>query len=328
MDSKNHTSDRARAYPTGDAQGSTRLLWEMDKGCRTRTGGCHVRSELEVSGTMDAIFALRQLYEKYRRAYKNLHMVFIDLERAYDRVPREVLWWALKEKGLPGKYVELVRAMYRGSCTYVRLSAGNTEQFSVAVGLHQGSALSPYLFLLIMDALKANIQEEAPWCMLFANDIVLIGEDGLEIQSRLEDWQQKLENVGLKISRTKTEYMFCDFGGLSGLEAIALDGVALPVCSDFRYLGSLIQDDGKIDRTVKHRINTGWMKWRQVTGTICEPRIPLKLKGKIYKTMRWGRLKKRWMDCVKDDMSRKNVTCEMTSDREVWKKKTCCADPK
>ncbi|XP_026498876.1 uncharacterized protein LOC113402778 [Vanessa tameamea] len=62
-------------------------------------------------GTMDAIFALRQLCEKYRRAHKNLHMVFIDLEKAYDRVPREVLWWALKEKGLPGKYVELVRAM-------------------------------------------------------------------------------------------------------------------------------------------------------------------------------------------------------------------------
>ncbi|XP_064074656.1 uncharacterized protein LOC135193963 [Vanessa tameamea] len=84
---------------------------------------------------MDAIFALRQLCEKYRRAHKNLHMVFIDLEKAYDRVPREVLWWALKEKGLPGKYVELVRAMYRGFCTYVRSSAGTTDQFSVAGGV-------------------------------------------------------------------------------------------------------------------------------------------------------------------------------------------------
>ncbi|XP_063895323.1 LINE-1 retrotransposable element ORF2 protein [Helicoverpa armigera] len=149
-------------------------------------------------GTMDAIFALRQLCEKYRRVHRNLHMVFIDLEKAYDRVPREVLWWAMKEKGVPGKYVELVRAMYMQSCTYVRSSAGNTDQFSVAVGLHQGSALSPYLSLLIMDALTADIQEEAPWCMLFADDIVLVSEDGPEIQSRLGSWQQRLENVGLK----------------------------------------------------------------------------------------------------------------------------------
>ncbi|XP_046967557.1 uncharacterized protein LOC124535393 [Vanessa cardui] len=143
------------------------------------------------------------------------------------------------------------------------MSAGKTDRFNVAVGLHQRSTLSPYLFLLIMDALMADIHENAPWCMLFADDIVLVGEDGPQIQSRLEDWQQKLQNIGLKISRAKTEYMFYDFGDFSGPEAIALDGAALPVCSDFRYIGSLIQGYGEIDRTVKHRINTGWTKWRQ-----------------------------------------------------------------
>nr|XP_034840839.1 uncharacterized protein LOC117996811 [Maniola hyperantus] len=56
-------------------------------------------------GTTDAIFALRQLCEKYRGARRNLHMVFIDLEKAYDRVPRDVLWWAMKVKRVPGKYI-------------------------------------------------------------------------------------------------------------------------------------------------------------------------------------------------------------------------------
>ncbi|XP_059061328.1 uncharacterized protein LOC131854214 [Achroia grisella] len=114
-----------------------------------------------------------------------------------------------------------------------------------------------------MDALTSEIQEEAPWCMLFADDIVLVGEEGAEIQSRLAIWQQKLESGGLKISNSKTEYMFCDFGGLSGSAAISLNGVPLPICSDFRYLGSLLQSNGELDRTIKHRINSGWMKWRQ-----------------------------------------------------------------
>ncbi|KAJ8710865.1 hypothetical protein PYW08_009380 [Mythimna loreyi] len=67
--------------------------------------------------------------------------------------------------------------------------------------------------------------------------------------------------------------------------ALALAGTPIPTCSDFRYLGSLIQGNGEIDRDVTHRINAGWMKWRQVTGTTCDPRMPLKLKGKIYKSV-------------------------------------------
>ncbi|CAK1583095.1 unnamed protein product [Parnassius mnemosyne] len=210
-------------------------------------------------GTTDAIFALRQLCEKYKRVHKDLHMVFVDLEKAYDRVPREVVWWALKMKGMPGKYVRLVRAMYRASRTCVRSAAGTTGSIDVAVGLHQGSALSPYLFLLIMDALTSDLQDEAPWCMLFADDIVLVGEEGIEVQSRLTGWQRRLESVGLKISRSKTEYLCCDFGGLSSPVPMSLDGAILPICSDVKYLGSLIQGDGGIDRAVQHRINAGWM---------------------------------------------------------------------
>ncbi|XP_013134649.1 PREDICTED: uncharacterized protein LOC106100367 [Papilio polytes] len=175
--------------------------------------------------------------------------------------------------------------MYWRASTYVRSAAGDSDMFGVSVGLHQGSALSPYLFLLVMDALTLNIQEEAPWCMLYADDIVLVGEDECEVQSRLEEWRVKLEGAGLKISRTKTEHLFCDFGGPTSFSPIALNGVPLPTCSDFKYLGSLVQSDGGVDRDVKSRINAGWMKWRQVTGVTCDPRMPLRLKGQIYKSI-------------------------------------------
>ena len=66
--------------------------------------------------------------------------------------------------------------MYDGSTTAVRCAVGVTEGFEVKVGLHQGSALSPCLFAMVMGRMTDEIREEAPWTMMFANDIVICSE--------------------------------------------------------------------------------------------------------------------------------------------------------
>ena len=71
--------------------------------------------------------------------------------------------------------------MYDGATTTVRSAAGLTEEFKVGVGLHQGSALSPFLFVIIMDRLTEDIRKDAPWDMLFADDIVLCRQNHREL---------------------------------------------------------------------------------------------------------------------------------------------------
>ena len=72
----------------------------------------------------------------------------------------------------------------------MRTQDGTTEDFPITIGLHQGSTLSPYLFTLVLDVLTEHIQELALRCMLFPDDIVLLGESREEVNGRLETWTQ------------------------------------------------------------------------------------------------------------------------------------------
>ena len=107
---------------------------------------------------MEAIFLIRQLMERYREQKKDLHMVFIDLEKAYDKVPRNIMWWALEKHKVPTKYITLIKYMYKNTMAFVRTCGGDTTDFPINIGLYQGLALSPYLFALVMNEVIRDIQ--------------------------------------------------------------------------------------------------------------------------------------------------------------------------
>jgi Reverse transcriptase (RNA-dependent DNA polymerase) len=141
--------------------------------------------------------------------------------------------------------------MYTNIVTCVKACDGEFDAFLIKIRLHQMSVLSPYIFTLVMDEITKDIQGNTPWCMLFADDVVLIDENRIGVDQKLELWRQILELKGFRLSRTKTEYMRYQFSGEnSDDEDISFDGRVVPMNDIFRYLGSMLQSDGEIDEDV------------------------------------------------------------------------------
>ena len=178
----------------------------------------------------------------------------------------------------------IVQDMYEGARTIIKSSVGLTDKIPVGVGLHQGSSLSPYLFAMIMDLLAHGINDISPWCMLYADDIVLCGTRREVVEKKLEEWRRAMEDRGLKINRKKTVYLRLNVDGdLDGSSDINLQGHNLERVNLFKYLGATLAENGDLDAEMTQRIQSGWQNWKRVSGILCERRISLRVKGKVYK---------------------------------------------
>ena len=158
-------------------------------------------------GTTDAIFIARQMQEKHLEKSKDLYLAFVDLEKAFDRVPREVVRWALRLSGVEECLVDAVMTLFKDANTVVRTSTGDTNSFGVKVGVHQGSVLSPLLFAIVMDVVSKRTREGLPWEILYADDLVLMADSEEKLTEMLAGWRRSLSSKGLKVNTGKTKVM-------------------------------------------------------------------------------------------------------------------------
>ena len=157
--------------------------------------------------TIGAIFIVRQLQEKYLEKKKKLYHVFVDLEKAFDKIPRKAIEWALRRQFVPELMVQRVMLLYEGSKSRVRVGGEESESFPINVGVHQGSALSPLLFILIMEEATKECQGEAFWHLLYADDLVLSAETKEAVEAKFMEWKSPLERRGMNVNIGKTKLM-------------------------------------------------------------------------------------------------------------------------
>ena len=157
--------------------------------------------------TTDAIFISRQVQEKFIARNKTLYLAFIDLEKAFDRVPRTVVKWALRKVGVEEWLISTIMCMYENCKSAVSVNGTVGDPFSVKVDVHQGSVLSPLLFIIVMDALSREFRTGLPWELLYADDLVLISDSIKGLEKKFSDWKKGMEEKGLRVNVGKTKVM-------------------------------------------------------------------------------------------------------------------------
>ena len=133
-------------------------------------------------------------------------MCLEDLEKVFDRVPKKVLEWALRKKGIPEVLVRSVMSLYEGAKTKVRVDAELSEELEVKVGMQQGSVLSHFI-AVVVDVVTEFAREGALSELLHADDLVLMSETIEGLWDKLLRWKEALESKGLKVKLGKTKVM-------------------------------------------------------------------------------------------------------------------------
>ena len=104
-------------------------------------------------------------------------MVFVDLEKAFDHVPKEVIWWSLRRKELLEREIKAIMEMYTNIKSSVKVEYTRSKPVDVKVEVHQRSILNFLLFALLMDEVTKDIRLKVVKELLYEDDLVQVGDN-------------------------------------------------------------------------------------------------------------------------------------------------------
>ena len=121
-------------------------------------------------------------------------------------MPREIICFALRRKGVPEYLVDGVMSL-KDCKAAVSVDGKLSSSFSVKAGIHQGSALSPLLFIMVMDVLTEDMRDGSLMELLYADDLVLCGKSLNEVMDKYERWENAVERKVLRVNVDETKGM-------------------------------------------------------------------------------------------------------------------------
>jgi endonuclease/exonuclease/phosphatase (EEP) superfamily protein YafD len=258
----------------------------------------------------------RHIVDKQTRASPTL-VAFIDLKKAYDKVPIELVLAVLKKFGFPLKYIRIIRNIYRNTQIVVRAGGNTSDPYILLRGLRQGCLLSPVLFIIFVTNLLKYLRNlkggvGTPWwnkgddsggtCygLLYADDIASLQNDIMELHYFLNELENWCKLWMMEVSPKKSGIMVWSESAALIRDVksfpFKIDGQTIPVVESYKYLGIKVEESFPFSRTsipgsisnedsyVQTLRLKGLKRLHQLRPTLISPNCPIAIKVLLVRT--------------------------------------------
>lgn len=238
------------------------------------------------------MFCLSQLAEKSLARNREVHLIFIDLKKAYDSVPIKKLWNVLEDTDINPIYINTIKKLYEENTGRVKIDDKLSDEFLCTKGLRQGCSLSPTLFKIYLSKALENWQrkckhmgipigDENLYTLLFADDQIITAGDEDDIQYLLRKVIEEYDKWGLTLNTEKTKYLV--IGG-QGHDIVTDKGI-IKTCQEYKYLGVMVTKEGIRERDIINRSGQGRKSIQMLNSVLWSKDITKNTKKTIYKTI-------------------------------------------
>lgn len=284
-----------------------RLYSAMDKMLKDTQCGFHSGRSM-----IDMIFTARQLVEKSIEQQSPLCVAFIDITKAFDSVDRNTLINILETMKCPPNLLEIIKSFHTDTKTIVQVENCKIPAFSVKTGVRQGCVMAPLLFIIYMQIIINNITNKNIGGidlnfrndsnmfnrrnlkattkikqlhlldLMFADDCALFAETPELLQELTNAFVEEAKKLGLQVNESKTEVMFVNTPAAD----IYINNTKLQTTQSFKYLGTHIQTNGRVDDDINQRINKASMAFQSLYQRLWKPHeITLRTKLMVYEAV-------------------------------------------
>jgi len=248
-------------------------------------------------GTREAIAVMRTIGERSIEHDQPIYICFVDYEKAFDRVNWPKLMTILKSLGIDWRDRRLISALYMGQSANVRTEHGEAGPCVIGRGVRQGCLLSPQLFNIYAEAMMKEAMEDVEdgvhvgghviQAVRFADDQAMIASSVEGLQNIMTKLNNIVKNYKMKINEKKTKVMKIGRGEAEQVK-IVINGNELEQVHQFKYLGSLLTEDGRSEREIKVRISMAKEAFEKHKKLLTENTINKNLRKRLIKTLVWS----------------------------------------